>query len=245
MPWGPQCLALLSSYTVSLQNCPSVPLVLKQSSDPTFLPLLPCQVPLSPCQVPPSFAEGNQLCRGSYRSRKQAFSSLQELAVHAFPWSCAMIGVSCPGAFRPSVAPFLPCLDSLPAPANVKTDKASPKHFFKPAFHFPACSSAFSQTSTDCHASLIQGHTHNPLFRNTMHKCFQRWLVVHQKASYNSSFYHNIIKPSWTWNGTWNGVGYRIISKYENPLLDIVKCNMVKWNTELKINSGHSREYLQ
>lgn len=210
MPWGPEQLVLLSSYTAPLQNYYSVPLVHKKSTDPTFLPFSPCQVPLS-------VAGGRQMYQVSYGSRKRALRSLASTRA-----GCSYVSlVLCHdrGVFSrclPSLNSFFPTTPWLSICSSERQDSQGfpQTHFLKSEFHFQASSSAFSQTSTDCHAYLIWGHTHYPLFGNIMRKCFPWWLVIYQKAFYNSGFCHNIINPPWTWNVTWTGVGYRAISKY-------------------------------
>lgn len=169
--------------------------------------------PLAPCRVPLSFAEGSQMYRDSYGPRHQAFRSLAPTTAGCSCLSlvCAMTAVSSPAASPPSRAPLPPCLDSPPAPANGETHKPSPKPAFWSQRSAPRPPLLPSHKPTDCRAYLIRGQTHSPSF-GTMCKCFPWWLVVYQKASYNSGVCHNIINPSWS--ATWNGVGYGTVSKY-------------------------------
>lgn len=62
---------------------------------------------------------------------------LQELVVYTVLWPCAMIGVSSPGAFPPSMASHLPCLDSPSAPAKTKLIRLPPNPLFEVSIPLP------------------------------------------------------------------------------------------------------------
>lgn len=155
------------------------------------------------------------MSRDSYGPRHQGFRSLAPTTAGCSCLSLvyAMTVVSSPGASPSSRASLPPCLDSPPAPANGETHKPSPKPTFWSQRSTSRPPLLLSHSPTDCHAYLFQGQTHSPWFGN-MCKCFPWWLVVYQKASYNSGVCRNIINPSWTWSATWNGVGHGTDSKY-------------------------------
>lgn len=124
-PWGPECLALLRSYTASLQNYSSVPWSIRNQQTQLFSPFHLARSVfhlLKEARYIESFMDQERGCLEAW--------PLQELVVYTVLWPCAMIGVSSPGAFPPSMASLLPCLDSPSAPAKNKTHKASLKPTF-------------------------------------------------------------------------------------------------------------------
>lgn len=202
MPWGPECLVLLSSYTASLQNYSSAPLVSTKSADPNSLPL-------SLSQAPFWFAERSQMYQVSLESRKWAFRNLWPTRAGCSWLSLVLRHDS--GAFSrclPSQEELLYChsLTLHLLQQITRSTRLPPKPTFWsqcPTFRPPAV----LLTSTDYEAYLLQGHRHNSFLGNNMHKCFPWLVVVYQRASYNNGFCHSIINPFWTLNASRNGMG--------------------------------------